>query len=172
MAIRVVSSFCLAAALVLFAGTRTAEAQAAQNTLVAGFGAVNFDLSGTGVAPGMTIRATRALTDHLAVEGSFPLSWLTEDFGRSKLFAPEAHLQYHWQAGPFRPYIGGGAGVAWRDRGVFGNSDADLTLSVAGGTRFDLTPRLALLGEMRVRGFETKFVGSTAEWLGGVSWSF
>jgi hypothetical protein len=172
MAIRVFSSLGLAVAVLLGVGTATAHAQAAQNTLVAGFGAVNFDLSGTGVAPGMTIRATRALTDHLALEGSFPISWLTEDFGRSRLFAPEAQLQYHWQAGPFRPYVGGGAGVAWRHRGVFGNSDADLTLSVAGGTRFDLTPRVALLGEMRVRGFETRFVGSTAEWLGGVSWNF
>ena len=167
---RVVGSVCVAAALFLFAAPKAAHAQAARNSIVAGFSMMEFDLVGVGTAPGMIIRASRALTGNVAVEGSFPMSWLSEDFGKSKLFAPEAHLQYHWQAGSFRPYIGGGAGVAWRDRGLFGNSDANLTLSVAGGTRFDVTERLALIGELRLRGIERDFAGSTADFMGGLSW--
>jgi hypothetical protein len=45
-----------------------------------------------------------------------------------------------------------------------------LSLSAAGGWRFDLTDRVALLGEMRVRTIGSNVSGSTAEWLGGVSW--
>jgi outer membrane protein W len=93
-----------------------------------------------------------------------------QDFGKSKLFAPEAQLQYHWLAGSFRPYIGGGGGFAWADRGFFGNSDVNLTLSLAGGTRLDITDRVAVLGELRLRGIERDFAGSTAEWMGGISW--
>lgn len=111
--------------------------------------AVRFVRDGT--APGLTIRAARALTNHLAIEGSLPVSWLSQDFGRSKLFAPEA-LQYYWQTGSFRPYVGGGAGFTWTDAGIFGNSDLNLTLSAAVGTKFDLTNRLDLLGELRLRG--------------------
>jgi outer membrane protein W len=147
-----------------------AQAQAAQNTVAAGMSVMEFDLTGVGTAPGMTLRASRALTDHIAIEGSFPMSWLSEDFGKSKLFAPEVQLQYHWQAGRFRPYVGGGAGIAWRDRGVFGNSDVNLTLSAAGGTRFDVTSRVALLGEVRLRGIERDFAGSTADVMGGISY--
>jgi hypothetical protein len=73
MSNRMFTSVCLAASLFCVTA-RTAHAQAAQNTLVAGTGAVQFDSSGTGPAPGMTIRATRALTNHLAVEGSLPVA--------------------------------------------------------------------------------------------------
>jgi hypothetical protein len=169
MSLRVFSSVCLALFLA-FCSTRGAHAQAAQNTLVAGVGVVQYDLNGVGNAAGMTIRGTRALTNHLAVEGSFPVAWPTQTFGESKLFAPEAHLQYHWLAGRFRPYAGGGAGLAWTDAGAFGRSDVNLTLSTAGGTRFDITDRVALLGELRLRGIERDFAGSTAEWMGGISW--
>ena len=131
---------------------------------------MQFDLSGAGTAPGLTIRGARALTNQLAIEGSLPVSWPSQDFGRSKLFAPEAHLQYHWQTGSFRPYVGGGAGLAWTDAGIFGNSDLNLTLSAAVGTKFDLTNRIALLGELRLRGIKHNFAGSTAEWMGGISW--
>jgi hypothetical protein len=167
---RLLASLCSAASVLVFTTPTSAHAQAAQNSIVAGFSVMEFDLTGVGTAPGMTIRGSRALTGHLAIEGSFPMSWLSEDFGKSRLFAPEAHLQYHWQAGSFRPYVGGGAGIAWRNRGVFGRSDANLTLSVAGGTRFDLTERLALIGELRLRGIKRNFAGSTADFTSGVSW--
>lgn len=170
MSLRVFTSVCLALFLASFLSPRAAHAQPAQNTLMAGFGVVQYDLSGVGDAPGMTIRATRALTNHLAVEGSLPISWPMQNFGASKLFAPEAHLQYHWLVGRFRPYAGGGGGFSWTDRGAFGRSGVNLTLSMAGGARFDLTDRLALLGELRLRGIKRDFAGSTAEWMGGVSW--
>jgi hypothetical protein len=41
---------------------------------------------------------------------------------------------------------------------------------VAGGTRFDITDGVALLGELRLHGIERDFAASTAEWMAGVSW--
>jgi hypothetical protein len=165
-----VFSVCLLLLFVLLSTARMAHAQAAQTTLVAGVGVVQFDLNGVGNAAGMTVRGARALTNHLAVEGSMPVAWPMQTFGRSKLFAPEAHLQYHWRAGRFRPYAGGGGGLSWTDAGVLGTSDVNLTLSVAGGTRFDITDRIALLGELRLRGIKRNFAASTAEWMSGLSW--
>ena len=166
---RLFSVVCLTC-FVFLAAARGAHAQAAQNTLVAGVGVVQYDLNGVGNAAGVTIRGTRALTNHLAVEGSVPMTWPSETFGRTRLVAPEAHLQYHWLVGSFRPYAGGGAGFAWRDRGAFVGDELNLTLSAAGGTRFDITDRVALLGELRLRGIERDFAASTAEWMGGISW--
>jgi opacity protein-like surface antigen len=92
-----------------------------------------------------------------------------QQFGDSTLIGPEAQLQYHWRLGRFRPYAGGGVGFAYVKSDFIG-SDTDLTLSAAGGVRFDLNSRTAVLGEMRLRGFEREFAGSTAEWVGGLSW--
>jgi hypothetical protein len=50
------------------------------------------------------------------------------------------------------------------------DSETNLTLSAAGGARFDVNDRWSLLGEFRLRGVEAEFVGSTAEVIGGVSY--
>jgi hypothetical protein len=166
----VLRSVCAAAFVLLCGAPGFAQTPAARNAVAAGFSLTEFDLSGVGTARGVTLRASRALTDHVAIEGSLPMAWLNEDFGKSRLFAPEAQLQYHWRVRAFRPYVGGGAGMAWRDRGVLGHSSLNLTLSVAGGTRVDLTDRLALVGEVRLRGVERDFAGSTTDITTGVSW--
>jgi hypothetical protein len=48
------------------------------------------------------------------------------------MIGPEAQLQYHWRAGRFRPYAGGGVGFAYVKSDFIG-SDTDLTLSAACG---------------------------------------
>ena len=106
-------SVCRAALFLCVTLVGTAHAQAAQNSIEVGAAAVQFDLSGTGTAPGLTIRGARAVTNRLTIAGSLPVSWPSQDYGKSKLFAPEAQLQYHWRTGSFRPYVGGGAGFAW-----------------------------------------------------------
>jgi hypothetical protein len=42
------------------------------------------------------------------------------------------------------------------------------TLSFAGGSRIQLTERLGLFGEFRVRGVEWDFVGTTTDVIGGI----
>ena len=141
----------------------------ARHMLSVAAGAMEFDLSGTGITWVTTARVTRALTNHLAIEVGASFSRPEQDIGVTSFIAPEAHLQYYWKAGRVRPYAGGGVGFAHTRARLIGN-DTDFTMSVAGGARIDLTPKVALFGEMRLRGNETDFVGTTAEWVGGFSW--
>jgi hypothetical protein len=145
-----------------------AQSPAAQHSLTAGVGVFNFDLSGTGNTTGSSGRATLALTRGLALEGNLLFAWPEQQFGPSQVTAGDAHLQYHWRVGRLRPFAGGGIGFLTSrsdlvDRNYF-------TMSTAAGARFDVKDRISLLGEFRLRGVETDFVGSTAEFLGGLTY--
>ena len=161
---------CVLFLLLCAAPLPVAAQGSAQHSITAATGIMDFDLSGTGQAWSGAVRAARALTTHLALEVGASFAKPEQDFGPSTLIAPEAHLQYHWRAGRVRPYAGGGIGFA-HVRANLASNDTDFTWSGAGGLRIDLTPRWSLIGEMRVRGIEVDFTGSTAEWLGGISWT-
>ena len=159
-------------AVLVFPGVRAASAQesAARHNVTALAGPVNFDLSGTGITLGVAVRATRALTSHVALEtGLLFARPKLQDGNRALLVAPEAHLQYHWRLGRIAPYAGGGIGFARQSRDFA--SVTELTLSAAGGARIDITETVAAIGEFRLRGFEREFAGSTAEWMGGLSFA-
>jgi hypothetical protein len=64
---------------------------------------------------------------------------------------------------------GGGIGLGRQSRDF--ESVNELTLSAAGGARVYVTERVAAIGEFRLRGFEREFAGSTAEWMGGLSFA-
>jgi hypothetical protein len=77
---------------------------------------------------------------------------------RTDVLIPEALFHYQLARGQFRPYIGGGAGVALvnlLDRTING------VLTVASGLRVDLSPRWGARAEADVRffGFEAGSVG-------------
>jgi opacity protein-like surface antigen len=110
-----------------------------------------------------------ALTRSLAVEGNLLFAWPEQQFGPSSVTAVDAHLQYHWRVlGRVRPFAGGGIGFLTSQSDL--RNRTQFTLSAAGGARIDLTDRLSVLGEFRLRGVETDFVGSTAEVLGGLTY--
>lgn len=46
----------------------------------------------------------------------------------------------------------------------------DPTFSVSAGTDVSLTERVGLIGELRLRGIERRFTGSTAEGSLGMAW--
>jgi hypothetical protein len=166
------SSF-VAAAVLVFAGSGAASAQefAARHSFSVTAGAANFDLSGTGTTLGIGIRATRALTPHVALESGLLFARPDLQGGRATLILPEAHLQYHWRFGSVAPYAGGGLGFAHQSRE--GSASAtNLALSAAGGARAYLNDRMAVLGEFRLRGIERDFSGTIAEFMGGMSFTF
>ena len=167
--VRVLSLFTVAAVLVFSQATAvSAQETAARNTISATAGALNFDLSGTGTTVGVAVRGTRALTPHVALEtGVLFARPDLQGGGRATLFAPEVHLQYHWRTGMFAPYAGGGIGFGHQSRD--GSSVTNLALSAAGGMRAYITPRVALLGEFRLRGLQRDFAATTAEIMGGLS---
>ena len=80
--------------------------------------------------------------------------------GSSTLFAPEAQLQYRWNVARVSPYVGGGVGLAANASPL--RTDWDPTLSFAVGTGVRLNDRLDLIGELRLRGIEWRFVGNDA----------
>jgi hypothetical protein len=160
-----------AAFLITFVVASAAHAQqpAARHSLSVAVGIMDFDLSGTGQTFVAAVRATRALTDHVAVEIGGSFAKPDQQFGPSTLIAPDLHLQYYWQIGRVRPYASGGGGFA-HVRATLAESATDFTWSGAGGVRIDVTDRAAITVEMRVRGIEVDFAGSTAEWVGGLAW--
>jgi hypothetical protein len=72
----------------------------------------DYDLSGTGSAPGFAIRTTRELSPNVALEFGGVLAKLEQPLGTSRSFMPEAHVRYRWKLGRFSPYLSGGMGAS------------------------------------------------------------
>ena len=162
---RVLFSFAFALAV---AGVSTAHAQGSSWDFAVSGARVDYDLSGTGTAPGLAVRSTRDLTPNVRIELGGLFAKPQQQFGPSTLFMPEAQLQYRWNAGRLSPYVGGGVGVAM-DKTDF-RTDWDPTVSFSIGTGVRLTERVALTGEFRLRGHEWRFVGTTSELSAGLTW--
>jgi hypothetical protein len=135
---------------------------------VSGVG-MEYDLSGVGTAPGLAIRATRDVSEHVVFEVRGLFAQPNQQFGPSTLVVPEAQLQYRWNAARFSPFVGVGGGAAMV-KSDFHSTDWDPTISFSGGTGVRLTDRLGLLGEVRLRGVEYRFTGSIAEWAVGLAY--
>lgn len=145
-------------------------AQDVRLTAVAGFS--DFDLSGTGTALTVGARADVPLRPMLLLEGSVGTMIVNQQFDTTTVLLPEAQIQVQLPR-RLAPYLGLGIGVAidFREEDV-GGTQVDPTFSGAAGVRFDVTDELGLRAELRVRGHETGFVGTTADVTGGVSWRF
>ena len=115
------------------------------------------------------MRATRNLTGNLNLQLGGSFARPSQQFvGATTLFMPEALLQYQWNLGRVSPYVGGGIGTAMV-KSPF-HTDWDPTLAVAGGAGIRLTDRVGLNAELRIRGHEWRFTGSTAELGAGIVW--
>jgi hypothetical protein len=146
-------------------------------------GRMDFDLNGTGHAPGVAVRAKRHFSPHLALEvgGAYARycgyrsvtggeCLPSQQDGTTSLFMPEAQLQYRWNIGRVSPYLGGGMGLSRRGGQNF--SRWDPTFSTAVGAAVYVTDRLGISGEFRLRGHETRFTGTTSEVSAGLAWRF
>lgn len=132
-------------------------------------GLMEFDLNGTGLDIPIAIRASRSLTDRLALEFGATLASPHQQFGPSTFAAPEVQLSYSWRFGRLRPFVSGGGGAALIRSDV---RDAQWrpTFSAGGGARIQLSDTVYAIGEMRLRGISTRVSANTAEWLGGIGW--
>jgi hypothetical protein len=137
-------------------------------------GRVDYDLSGTGHTSGLAIRWGRDLTSNVSFEvrGLFarPCQQFQscQDVGPATLFVPEAQLQYRWKAARLEPFVGAGLGFSALRSSFHTNMDPTVVFSAGTGVR--LTDRLALTGEVRLRGHEFRFVGTSSEVNAGLSW--
>lgn len=167
----ILRSLSIALALIA-AGSVSAYAQHDTSLLIGG-GAMNFDLSGTGTTPAFTARVSRELGANVVAEGGLVIARPDQQFGRPTLVAPEVQLQYHLPVGPFTPYLGAGVGAMRESAIDVGDiaipAEWSPTISFAGGTRVSINERIGLFGELRVRGVDWNFAGSTADITGGVA---
>ena len=167
---RIIRTLSMTAAL-LITGSLSAYAQN-ETSLLLGAGAMNFDLSGTGTTPAFTARVSRELGAGFVVEGNVTVARPEQQIGVTTVIAPEAQLQYHRRFGRFTPYLGAGIGVMRESETESGDitfaSDWSPTISFAGGSRFSVTERVGVFGELRIRGVEWDFVGTTADLTGGI----
>jgi opacity protein-like surface antigen len=152
----------------LLATSVAASAQSSNWEFGASLGRIDFDLSGSGHAAGVSGRAVRHLTPHVGLEVRGLFARPVQQSGPALLIAPDVQVQYRWNLARFSPFVGGGVGFALIKPSF--RTDWDLTTSIAGGTLVRLTDRLGLIGEVRVRGFELDYVGSTGEVSFGLVW--
>ena len=150
------------------AGVSGANAQDSSWRLGVSMSRMDYDLSGTGNAPALAVRAVRDLSSNVSLEVGGTYAKPSQQFGSSTLFMPEAHVHYNWTAGRVSPYAGGGIGTALRTAPFL--TDWDPTLSAAGGAAVRLTDSLSLTGEFRLRGHEWRFAGTTTELGVGLAW--
>ena len=152
-------------------GVSAARAQSEPHgtAVLVGAGPINFDLSGTGTTFGTTLRVGQPIGANFSLEGSVLVARPQQQFGSSTLLIPEAHLQYHWTAGRFRPFAGAGVGAARVSSDVI-RTDWDPTVSFAGGTQVRVNERFGVFGEFRLRGVEWDFVGTTTDVMAGLVW--
>ena len=129
---------------------------------------VQYDLSGVGTAPGLVIRGSRTLSPHVVFEARGLFAWPDQQSGPSTFLVPEAQLQYRWNVARFSPYVGAGGGFARTSSPL--RTHWDPTFSFAAGTGIQLTDGVGITGEFRLRGVETRFTGTTAEWSAGMTW--
>jgi outer membrane protein W len=164
----IVRRLSFALILITAAGITPAFAQSERETsILAGAGVMNYDLSGTGTKPAFTGRVSHELGANFVLEGSVLFAKPEQQFGPSTLIVPEVQLQYHWPVGRFTPYLGAGLGVARHSADDL-ETDWSPAISVAGGSRVSLNDRVGLFGELRLRGIEWDFAGSTTDIMGGI----
>ena len=149
------------------ASSAFAQGRSWGDVAVSGVG-MNYDLSGTGNAPGLAVRTTRDLSDHVVIEFRGLFARPQQQFGSSTLVVPEAQLQYRWNVARLSPFVGAGAGAALVKSSF--HSDWDPTIAFSAGTGVRLAEQLGLLGEVRLRGVEWRFTGTIAEWAVGLAY--
>ncbi len=175
------------AALVLAAAAPLASAQTVASLNVGG---AEFDLSGTGSAVLVDLRAQYALLPFLAVEGGLGVSQIGEQFGDVTYVLPTVELQLTPTTWRFRPALGVGLGafVPLTDPGpqTFGTGEFRYTVDYDPSTEGALVLSLGLDGDLtdrvvarvagRVRGTvgggPDFFVGTFSEVAAGVGIRF
>lgn len=158
------------AAVLAHAAAVSAQTPERRLTLSLGGGVGEYDLSGVDSAPLIAVRSAWTISRLFLTEGSFLYVPLDQQFGRSRLYVPEAQLQIRWPLPHVQPYLGAGVGVAIDvPRSNALSTDRELTLSGALGARTAFPGRVGLQVDLRVRGIGSSFEGSGAEATAGLT---
>lgn len=134
-------------------------------------GLFQFDLSGTGFAPMVAVRAATPIASVILLEGAFTAARPGQQFATTTFLVPEAQVQLVLPFSVISPYLGLGGGAAFdlRDSDA-GGVQTDLTISGSLGIKAWLKQALGIQGEIRSRGVSLDFTGSTTEYTLGLIW--
>ena len=133
--------------------------------LTIGAGPAPYDLSGTGTGTaGAAFLAWSPRRGLIVEPGLTIFSYLSQFDERTYLAFPELSVQAELPGGRLRPFLGGGAGGAFR---LSGTGQTVLTLHGAGGVRFHVGDLWTLLGEMRIRAVRP-WTGNTVDFIFGI----
>ena len=137
-------------------------------------GAWQYDLSGTGTVPFVSLRLDLPMSDYVWAEPSFGYAKYTSQGGEEiPHLVTEVQVQGTMAFGRFRPYLGAGAGGFFDLRKQRGGTDlVRPTFSGAAGVRAALRWGFGARAELRVRGVGKSFSGTVAEWGVGASRTF
>ena len=163
----------------------------AQTTLSVHAGYADFDLSGTGNAAVVDVRASYPINRYLSLDGGLGFSHTDQQFGDVAYLLPSVELHVGATVfGRVRPHLGVGVGalVPVADEGpqvvrqgefeftVDPDPDAEATINVALGVDVAVTDRWVVLGSGRLRGTVGDgpdfFVGTLADVSAGVGYRF
>ena len=166
----------LAALALLSAGLVTAplagQEEAPPFHLSVNTGLFQYDLSGTGFSPMLAVRAATPISSVLMFEAAVLAARPDQQFGQTTTFlVPEGQVQLVLPFSVVTPYMGLGAGAAidFRDS-EFGGTQTDVTISGSVGLKTWLSDQMGVQGEMRVRGVDVDFAGTSAEYTLGLIW--
>lgn len=150
-----------------------AEAQEPQAAHVAAIvGAFRYDMTRTGTAPMIALRATRSAASVLTLEGGVTLARPRPVAGETTTFiAPDVQAQLTLPFSAVVPYMGLGTGAVFDLRsGDAGDSSIDFSVNGALGIRAYLRGRTGVQAEFRGRGVGVDFDRSAAEFTLGLIW--
>jgi hypothetical protein len=135
-------------------------------------GIFQYDLAGTGTVRHLAARLEVPVDRIVGIEGSVGYSRPgAEPDEATTMLIPELQARAEWPGTRLAPFFGLGVGAAVVLEGAGQNGrDTDLTVAGAGGMRLRVSDRLALQGELRVRGIGSRFQGSSSEWTTGLVW--
>lgn len=168
----------LAVTILVLGAVPLAAQSAPERTVSVVGGAMTFDASGTGTAPVFALRVDRTLAGRWLIgEAGLGYAPITEQFQsvRTRLGVAELQAQFQAPLPIVRPYIGGGAGVVAYLTNAGGRGRVAEAVSAAAGLRADLTGRIGLRLEGRLRYWDYNspgFVNGSGEVTGGLSYRF
>lgn len=131
-----------------------------------------YDLAGVDDGSVTAVRISRSVLPFLGVEVGVAHVELEQDLGgETTLYQPEVQAQLQLPLGMFSPYVGVGAGfaVATANEPAI---DTEFTMNAGVGLRVELPFGLGVGVDGRLRGFGTRFTGSGADAVIGISYRF
>lgn len=153
-----------------------APALSAQTRVSLHRGVGQYDLSGVDEGTVTAVRLTSDFSRHFSADVGVSFVELEQAFGETTLYQPEVQLQARLPFGRFSPHAGVGVGMAidvpGDDNPLGVETDRDFTMHAGLGLRVDVTRRLGVLVDGRIRNIGDPWIATGTDGTIGLSYRF